>query len=201
MMSQRSPRERVLLVLLPAFLVLTVYGWFGARKPMSNLERTGKGLESARVNPISESDVRGVRAEAARLDRETETLLAQRAELEDELSRLVSAMRTDTGSTGAIEVLSGVLGRYGLRTVSEGELDPTRRAGIGERIKTLESTLADRGHRLDRRLWELELSGTYEAMLASLERLAVDAPAVIPVSIEMAETPEGGRLWKLVVWV
>lgn len=193
-------RERLLVMLLPAFVIVAVYGWFVLGGVNAERERVAAQLAEVSADPVAEPEI-------AAAQRELRAAVSQREALREELESKRAVLDRVTarfGSAGdpAAEIanLTNLLGRYGLRTIREG---PETGSGmrVSEQLKRIERELGRTGG--GRVLWSVDFAGTYAEVRAALEALPDRAPGLVPVALSMEEgdltTPT--RVWRLVVWV
>lgn len=196
----RSPRERLLITLFPAILVIVVYGLFLSRH--ARLQATRNELLGVRAKAATNVDVQAKQLELKRVEDELASYRTQQAELQQRWDRLVDQRyRTATKRHAGWAHLSSVLWQRGLQTYEEEPV--TGDARVPASLEAALQKLTKGVVTPQNRLMKIQFQGRYADVLAALEAIANHDTLMIPVSIEMtADEPDAPwRLWTLLVWI
>jgi hypothetical protein len=211
----KTPRERVILTLLPAIIAVCGYLLFFSRD--KELKAAVEALESARSAQVEPSVVYDeqlklddLQDESSRLKGEKSTLSAQKRELAA-IRETVPSARTD-----ALRQLSRMLWARGLHPFNESgveETDSKTAPSFDSVIKALapptpppnlfnpESAAVETP--ASKRLWQIQFYGRYGDVVSALESLRDSGLPIIPVSLTMSEARRetAWRSWTLLIWL
>jgi hypothetical protein len=201
---QMTERDKILTLVLPATLIIAVYGfWFNASKQR---ELTGlqKSLSAAVRSAPPEEELLRQRARAAKLQH----LLAAQ---EKDLARKKQYWEEATGSLDPatrprrLEQLHRVFLRHGLHLVGDapaegGNLGSDAR--ISPALQAFSRALTEASHRTPV-LWSIRVDGGYPELLAALKELAEGQPLGMPVGLSMKTGGIGSPVqkWVLLMWI
>jgi len=202
-MKPQTPRERILLMLLPTFLVIAAYGW--VIYPRQALEQSARALQAAQAGEPSLTDYVEKELEIKELDREIKQLLEQQTQLEDRRQSLMKGrVAGSNDQLSAIHSLTNLLALHNLQLVHEGPLEAKGEASFPAGLsKAARQVFGDNSPSLQPTLWQLKFHGRYHDVLRVVRHLAdTDHPA-IPIQLRMEEARFDTvmRTWTLVVWI
>jgi hypothetical protein len=206
-----TARERWFLTAAPAITVLAVYGFAFYGPGQANLARAQQGLVAARRVSVTQGEVdakrQAARSAQARLD-------GARLEVSGNPAGGTGLrVLAGTGSKGcaacdesrALAKITDVLKVRNILVVAStrtadsgaGNLMP---AGLGEAIKGVAGTAKGAGHG---GVWRMDLVGNFDDMRTSLSAIDALTVLVVPLSISMEPSQDGGPLhrWSLWVWM
>jgi len=200
MAIQVSSRDKQLLMVLPAIVVVIGYVWFFTKAPNQQLKALIGRINTANSKAPSRMDIAGVEARAAQLQRE---ITAARQEIEPlrlEVEKLTAPWMDPKRRAAASEVLTELWGRHRLFLASQQQV-----AEAQSRLSPTLTRLVDRARSAlggpGPGLWELRLFGSYPDMQAALEEVAVMDQPVVPVSLEMLNTAyPREKQWRVWLW-
>ncbi|MEO1130707.1 MAG: hypothetical protein AAFX05_13525 [Planctomycetota bacterium] len=198
-----TSRDKVLIALLPAILIIALYGWGFNRSLQREIDGLQSQLEDSSEKPVTDLDVRSEQARASSLAREMADLQERREGLERELDGVARPLANTSGGTAQSQDLTALLSRHGLQTIRQ---QPATGRSLGELAPVLAATakrLEKRVGALDRQLVRVEVSGRYSEVVDALTEMGSADSSIIGVSLEMADAPIGTevRTWTLVVWM
>jgi len=201
-MKPTSTRERVLLICLPAFMVIAVYGWL--IYPRQPLEQAETALRAAQAKVPSLTDVAEKQVKIKRLDQQ----LAEADERNSELKarrREVMTPRTSGSNQQltTIQDLTTLMISRNLRLLDQGPMDG-KTADLPEALRQAADQLSDKGEtKLEPVMWQLHFHGRYQDVLSVVKFLAETDHPAIPIQLLMDEVPTDTdwRTWTLVVWI
>ncbi len=193
-----SNREKWLLTLLPAFVILAVAGWFFIRpvseqnkKAQDQLAEMTSGQQSAGHLAQSRRELaearRAVDAEQSRLD-------SLRSELRQKQA-VWSGRKNIVASTDLVDLLT----RHRLVLVEESDVSPAELA-LSNTMRSVMNQLSDGDAN---RYRQMRIVGSYANVLAALTELSESSIACIPLRLSMdrANPQVSARGWTLVVWI
>lgn len=206
-MKIASSRERWLLILLPAGLVVAGYAWGFMADLQDSVNATEKELSAAIENAVPLSEVAAEQIRLNELVEEERELAEEKRELEVELSRLAGGFGAAAGSgrTQAMQDLSRLFELHGMTIVNE-----TPSVGrdqmpksLANAISRLEAFDTDADSKATVRMWRIQMVGRYTDLQRALTSMAQGGATAIPVSLSMAESQNRSslRTWTLVVWL
>ncbi|MEM0966935.1 MAG: hypothetical protein AAGJ81_12355 [Verrucomicrobiota bacterium] len=186
-MKTVSPRERVMVLLLPSAIILLIYGFFVVQplfKEKEELERQRTVLE---LRLPTQAERSTVRRQLLELQREVSTIRG--SDSESSKGRSVFSPNEVLEASAELEELMEV---HGVILMSESRAEAQDRRAY-ERL-------------LDKRpgseISRLELAGTFAGISALVSSLDQTGPALLPVAIEMDAGMQGEtdlRRWNL--WI
>jgi hypothetical protein len=212
----KTPRERLLVTLLPA--ILAACGYMLLYDRSKDLKAATEALEAARSARVSDETVFIERMKLADLRDDAEKVKTEKTALEARRKQL-AAVRDAAPNVRAeaLRQLSNMLWSRGLRPYQESAVEgsdaqtsqafedvirglaapPPTTPGVLTAAPTGDPTAAKH------RLWQIRFYGRYGDVAAALESLRDSGLPIIPVSITMSETRHetNWRSWTLMLWL
>jgi hypothetical protein len=202
-MKPQTPRERILLTLLPTFLVIAVYGWL--IYPRQALEQSTQALQAAQAGEPSLTEYVEKELQIKELDREIEQLLEQQAGLEERRQNLMtSRLAGSSDQISTVHSLTNLMAMNRLQLVHEGPLEGKEQASFPPRLtQAARRAFGEEGSSLQPTLWQLKFHGRYHDVLRVVRHLAETDHPAIPIQLRMEEArfDTDIRAWTLVVWI
>jgi hypothetical protein len=212
----KTPRERVLLTLLPA--ILAVCGYVLIFDRSADLKAATAALESARSAQVSEDTVIIERMKLADLREQADLLKTEKNKLEERRRGLAAVRQTAPAVRAeALRQLSNMLWNRGLHPYQESAVegaDAQTSPSFDEVIRGLATPTGSTPGVLNptpsgdptagsRRLWQIRFYGRYGDVASALESLRDSGLPIIPVSLTMSETRNETtwRSWTLLLWL
>ncbi|MCL4207048.1 MAG: hypothetical protein KJ000_31585 [Pirellulaceae bacterium] len=201
-----SPRERLLVLLLPLTIVLAGYAWWFnmfQRPKMAKIQKDHAAASAAAIEPIALMEQR---AALAQIRREVQALEDRRAAQRQEAGQL-SGTRPDPLQTHqAAEELTAVFRRHRLKLIEEA---PAGRGDAGRLPKALTDAVSRLGPAPpsgSEQVRSFKLSGRFLDLLAAVRELTDDdTPPGVPIGLSMDEVDSTwqseNRVWTLLVWM
>lgn len=200
-MKPKTTRERWMLVLIPAALVLIVYGFFIRGSLMSELKAVSSDAERLRAVPITQEGNARMRADRDELAREEQQIDARIAELRNS-PLLPSGFGRSANRSAALREITGLMERHRLRLNDQGQVSLAEAGApnsFEEMIANTRSMLESGAEPTYRRF---RFTGRYQDAYGMLKELAASGMPVIPASIRMDRIEGSSHLrWELVVWM
>lgn len=198
----KTPRERLLIMLLPALVIVGGYLMGYARD--KELEAARAGLASARASAVSYMDVLAEQEKIADVRSQLDEIKKEKTQLDARWSRLGSMHEREAGTRiDSVRTLSKMLWDCGLHSFEESIADD----GLGELPPSFQGALrrlkGDSAPVATHRLWKIRFIGRYADVMEALESLRDSGSPIIPVSISMSETRADTqyRSWTLLLWI
>ncbi len=193
-------RDKILLVVLPALLILIVYAFAFTKAPLERLRAITAQVDAARAGAPSEADIVAERARATRLSRDLERAKAELQPLKEELGRLTASWTNSTERLLGNDMLSTLWSKHGL--LLQEQLVLTNDTSVTPALQQLaDRARATLGHGRYPVLWEVRLQGGFLNMLDALDELSRSDIAAVPVALEMSDNVRmSGKAWKLRLW-
>jgi len=212
----KTPRERIIVTLLPAILALCGYMLFFNRD--ADLKAAINSLESARSAKVGEETVFVERTKLADLRDESVEMKAEKAKLEERRTELAAIRQTAPAVRAeALRQLSNMLWSCRLHPYQESPADSAdsqMSPSFDEVIRGLSAPTTPTTGVLNpapageptagsRRLWQIRFYGRYGDVATALESLRDSGLPIIPVSLTMAESRSETtwRSWTLLLWL
>jgi hypothetical protein len=203
----KTPREQMLLMLMPAFAVVAVY-MLGYNRD-AELTKAREELEAFRPSAVSDYDVDLEREKLQETEVKMSAVKKEKSELEKRWAALDRGQQSDLSHrSGALLKLTQMLWDRGLHTVEESaaseggsEIPPSFQDAL-TKLKG-DQAAASSSQGAPQRLWKIRFYGRYADVLEALETLRDSGSPVIPVGLSMSETqPETDwRSWTLLIWI
>jgi type II secretory pathway component PulM len=192
----KTPREKFMILGLPALLILAVYvNWFNSplQKDLVKANNELRGLQSKVSSP-------GILVQkSARLNQ----LTNEWKQVQDNHVQLEQQWKTLAGLDEAhrsekIEELAESLKRHGLNIIEQ-TLESGKQGTVPHALDAVGKRMGDRKPQV----WRFRMVGSYASMLRVLDELTYGDPAVTPLGLTMKEIrlTTDLREWTLVVWI
>jgi len=186
-----SARERILLLILPAALVVLLYSFGWNPSHIKALTSSTGELQKAREKESTRSVVLDDRS----LDREIARLSAEKTKLQRQLDALTGEGSTDAQRTETVMLMSALLRRHRLLVVEESPVGAPDKT-VAPRTTAKKSALSGKA---PERFWKIRFLGSWADVTAALTDLRSFEAPCFPVSLTMAEPQSGTpiRDWTL----
>ncbi|MCE9608292.1 MAG: hypothetical protein K8U03_25685 [Planctomycetia bacterium] len=197
----KTPREQMLVMLLPALLVIGGYVLGYSRD--SELKAASKSLEALRPSAVSPMDVVAEKLKLENSQEKLDGVKKEKTEWDARWKSLGAMQITEPQlRTNALRQISKMLWDRGLYPFEEsaatnsGDLPPS----FQEALNRLNKDNTSPG---TTRLWKIRFYGRYADVLETLESLRDSGSSVIPVALSMSETSSetAWRSWTLLLWI
>lgn len=194
-----TPRERLLIMLLPALIVVGGYVLVYARD--KELETARAGLEAARKSAVLYTDVIDAQDKVDAARAKLDGLKKEKADLEARWKKLGSVNdRAAHDRNHTVKEVSRMLRDCGLHKIDESVADDELPPSFQSVLTQLNGGQLPQG---SRRLLKVRVLGRYAEVLEALELLRDSGSPVIPIGITMSDirpdTPY--RSWILLLWI
>jgi hypothetical protein len=194
-----TPRERLLIMLLPALIVVGGYVLGYARD--KELEAARAGLETARKSEVPYMDVVDAQEKVDEANAKLAQVKKQKSELEARWRKLGSVHNREAHDRNhAVKEVSRMLRDRGLHSIDESMADDELPPSFQSVLTQLNG---DQPPQSSRRLLKIRVVGRYAEVLEALESLRDSGSPVIPISLSMSDirpdTPY--RSWILLLWI
>jgi hypothetical protein len=201
-----TPRERLLVLLLPLTVVLAGYAWWFnmfQRPKMTKIQKDHAAASAAAIQPMALMEQR---AALAQTRREIKALEERRNAQRQEAGQL-SGTRPDPHQTHqAAEELTAIFRRHRLQLIEEG---PAGRGDTGRLPKALTDAVSRLGPAPSsgsEQVRSFKLSGRFLDLLNAVRDLTDDdTPPGVPIGLSMDEVDatwqSESRVWTLLVWM
>lgn len=203
----KTPREQMLLMLMPAFAVVAVYMLGYSRD--ADLKKAREELEAFRPTAVQPPEIQVAQWKLESLEEKRDEVKKEKTELEKRWAALDKGQQSDLSHrSGALLKLTQMLWDRGLHTFEESaaseigsEMPPSFQDALtklkGDRAAASSSSGAPQ------RLWKIRFYGRYADVLEALESLRDSGSPAIPVGLSMSESnPETDwRSWTLLIWI
>lgn len=198
----KTPREQMLIMLLPAFAV--VGGYMLGYNRDAELSTARNALAAARPTAASAIDVATERMKLEAVQEKAEEIKKEKAVFDDRWKALGSVRQSEPAARAfALQKLSKMLWDRGLYPFEESAATE----GTSEIPPSFQEVLtrlnADKPASGAQRLWRIRFYGRYADVLETLESLRDSGSSVIPVGLSMSEsrTETSWRSWTLLLWI
>ena len=198
---QITPRDRVLLIVLPALALFILYSFVLTKKPNATLKALTQRVATAEKNKPSEEALAQQRAGRENVAARVAKARAELEPIRAALNKQMDTWQDRRKRLQANDDLTVLWQRHGLSLVEQGTVS-TSEAGVTpliDRLQRQTRTLLNR--EFGPVLWEVRLRGSFMDAKSALEEISTTDLPVIPVSMEMQSTPQNlGKLWTLRLW-
>ena len=202
-MNPTTTREKLLLLVLPAALILGFYSFKLSGVRSRHAAAQAALVEAEKTTP-KHAQFHAERKRIADLNQELAELAKQNRERDSQWRKLQEdRSSSSTVRIETIEDVTALLNRNGLKLLDE---EPSEEADAGklpislERVATL---LKKDNAEVKTQLWRVRFEGCYEDVLHAIEELNETEPLAIPVHLQMGDakitTPT--RSWTLFLWI
>ncbi|HYV34907.1 MAG TPA: hypothetical protein VE988_04330 [Gemmataceae bacterium] len=197
-----SKRDKVLVVILPAVLILLGYGWTATDKH-KRLAAASQALDAAQKQAPPPEIVRAMAVQVDSLSRDLakkqKDVAALKQRWDDAAVKCGSAeLRNDR-----IKKLTALLMQHRLTVLDDSEAEGSSAGKLPVAMEQLAQQLAQTNKNLKPQLRQLHLHGSYLDMHQVLKELSEGEVLAIPVGLSMKANKDGGsqRDWTLLVWI
>ena len=192
-----SPREKRLLVCLPAIIIIIGYTWVYGRKVTQSVATAREELAKTQqsTGPSTQSAI----AMAANDDLSDELL---------EVEARLAALRKQSGAgvsrpadrTRTLRTLTSIIAGNNMQLNSTSK---SAQAPRSQGVQALTRQLAESNLRPAAEFWSIEAKGSYLEMLGVLKAFEEHEDFIVPVDIEMNESDAGDsrQRWSFTVWI
>ncbi|HYG73963.1 MAG TPA: hypothetical protein VEK08_03065 [Planctomycetota bacterium] len=189
-----NPRDKWLLICLPAIFTAIVYSWGFARKNSVALSEARKQLQAVSDQPDAQAALMRKTQELSRLEDQYENY----AERKNAARAVPGVPHSGANRAAALKVLAAAADKSNLVLLQS--------SALSEASKLKEVAAISKGIDLPApQLWRLELAGSYLNMLKMLTELKKAETFVVPLEVKMEplkdETDSPGQKWTLTVWI
>lgn len=200
-----TERDKRVVLLLPAILVVAGYGWFVFAGKYEEQTRLTRSLEEARARTPNAPQLQAQQRYLSQLLR---GVSYQQAELEAARQKWLLAAGACTEPAlrnERIEKLTRLLQRQGLRLLEDGEVNTARDRDVRLPIdlEPLARQMTQVSGAAPPQLRRIRLHGRYADMERALQELGQGEALAIPVVLTMKAATETAdqREWTLLVWI
>jgi hypothetical protein len=202
-MTPTTNREKMLLLILPAALILGLYSF-----KLSGLRARHTGAEAAlaeaqKTTPTP-AQFQVERKRVADLNLELADVENQNRDWLDRWHKLQDDRSTDsTLRIEAIEDLTALLNHNRLTLIDEEPAEGTDAGKLPMALEHVAKLLKEKNSEVKTQLWRVRFDGRYEDVLHALEELSETEPLAIPVHLQMSEAKlsTDTRRWTLFLWI
>lgn len=193
-----TERDKWLCAILPALLMLAVYGWVIARPVLRENAAMRAELRMQEPPKMRDERLAAARAEGGRLVEELAALRVETAGMESPATAGASPEAAARNRASVLRMLSDLCGPSGARLVSA-QRQESGGAGGGDGggglLERMKWTAAQP--------WRLELRGTYGGMARWLEALSELGVQALPTGLDMDPGTEAASpaSWTLDMWI
>jgi hypothetical protein len=191
-MKSLTARERLMVTIMPAALIMLIYFFFFSRPAGEKLKDLRREVEVAQGRVPSGRERADVLAELKPLDEEvSEKRIAARSRIERSESILAFWNDPDAKAKGG-EFIGNLLAANGVVLIEESVASEEDRGDFITLFEPLPSA----------ELWLLRLAGTYDSMRRTIAAIGKTEFPLVPAGIEMESMVEGNQtihLWNL--WI
>lgn len=199
-----TERDKVLVLVVPAFMVAAAYGWLVMPGKRDELKRAETSLERARAAAPSASQLFAEQAAltglSAQIDRQQKELLATRERWHAAVGRCADPARRNE----RIQKLTGLLARCELSFVEDTETpDGGKDHKLSPALEGLTQQIAKLSGNQKPQLRRVRFLGRYLDVHKALGELNRGEVLAIPVGLTMKEAPPATdrQEWTLLVWI
>jgi hypothetical protein len=202
-MTPKTNREKLLLLVLPAALILAFYSF-----KLSGLRTRQAGarasLEEARKTIPTQPQFQVERKRIADLNLELADVVNQNRDRESQWRKLQEDRSTNsTLRIETIEDVTALLNRNRLELTDEEPAEENNAVKLPLALERVATLLKKNNPEVNTQLWRVRFVGRYEDVLRALEELNETEPLAIPVYLQMGEAKLSTevRSWTLLLWI
>lgn len=200
-MKPKTTRERWMLVLIPAAVVLIVYGFFIRGPLMSKLDTVSSEAERLRADPVAPADNARLASQRDELILEEQQIDARIAELQNS-PLLPSGFGRSASRSSALREITGLMERHRLRLNDQGQVSLAEAGAPNSFEEMIANTRAMLEASAEPTYRRFRFTGRYQDAYMMLRDLAESGLPVIPASLRMERIEGSSHLrWELVVWM
>jgi hypothetical protein len=198
-----TPRDRVLMMLLPGMAILVIYGayFFTARqKPLAKLQADVAAAKAQVPSPQLMHDRQQAQKYAQKKVADAE---GKAKELQVEFEAKIRHCQTGVGRSMRITKLTDLLNAHGLQVLdhipAEGSGKAIKLSGAQERLV---KQLIESGKPVPQ-AWQFDIFGKFTDLAAALEELGEGELIAVPLGVTMDEVKDvsPNRHWSLMLWI
>ena len=202
-MTPTTNREKMLMLILPAALILGLYSF-----KLSGLRTRHAGAEAARAaaqkTTPAPAQFQAERKRIAELNQELADVENQNRDWNVKWRKLQHDRSTDsTLRIEAIEDLTALLNHNRLTLIDEEPAEGNDAGKLPMALERVATLLKEKNPEVKTQLWRVRFDGRYEDVLRALEELSETEPLAIPVHLQMGEAKLSTetRHWTLYLWI
>jgi hypothetical protein len=200
----QSNREKILLIVAPAVLVVIAYTWwFGVVDKSKRLFQVLKELDKAEKAAPAPEQFREPEMQRAMLMRELEKYQKEQTVARQTWDALAAACANPDMRNERIEKLTTLLAQHHLTLVDDGESNASSGGSTPKALDALGKLLTENAKNLKPQLRQLHFSGNYVDVHALLQDLSRGEVVAVPVGLTMKPATDGTakREWTMLVWI
>jgi hypothetical protein len=197
-----SERDKLLAMVLPALLVLIVYGVFLMPRKLTERTMVAKTAAAARESAPRPEQLAERQAALGRLARDNELLRAHVDSLNKSWQVAACNCASPARRNERMEKLSALLKRHGLSFVDDDLAVDTGKERLAAFLVPLAQDITQGAANLKPQVRRLRFQGRFHDVLDALEELSRGEILAIPVGLTMKTIPHPDRReWLLLVWI
>jgi hypothetical protein len=200
----KSNREKILVMVAPAVLVVIAYTWwFGVVGKSKLLFQGFRELDKAEKAAPAPEQFREPEMQRARLMRELDKYQKEQAVARQTWDALAAACANPDMRNERIEKLTTLLAQHHLTLVDDGEADSSQGGSAPKALDALGKLLTEKAKNLKPQLRQLHFRGNYVDVHALLQDLSRGEVVAVPVGLTMKPAMDGTpkREWTMLVWI
>jgi hypothetical protein len=199
-----STREKLLLTLLPAALIVACYAWLGSvtgkTKMLLGLQQEVAKAESMAPTP---AQLLGQERQLVSLTSEINRQMLQQQDSRQTWETLVAKCASAEQRNERIEKLTGLLKRHNLNLLDDAEADGGKDGRLSPMLESMGKLFAETPKKQKPQLRHLHFQGNYLDVKSILQELSLGELLAIPVGLTMKQmkNSDDKREWTLLVWI
>lgn len=201
-----SPRERLLVLLLPSVAVLGSYAWWFNMVQRPRLATLQKDYAAAVAGAVQRITVLEQRAELAKTQREVAALEQRQSDLQRQAHDLSCSYLDPQQRHHVEEQLTAVFQRHRLRLIEEAPAGKGEAGKLPRALTEAVSRLGPAPTSSSEHVRTFKLSGSFLDLLHAVQDLSESETAPgVPIGVNMDEVDQEwqseSRVWTLLVWM
>ncbi|HEY5313450.1 MAG TPA: hypothetical protein VIK18_13075 [Pirellulales bacterium] len=202
-MALTTNREKMLVLVFPAILILGVYSFKlrGFRDRLTGARNSVAAAQKSLPAPVA---VQTEQRRIGELNRQLADVEKQSGDWEQQWHELQASRGVDSRARiEAIEGLTALLNRNRLALQEGGPADKGESTRLPKELEEVVKLLAEKKTEVRPQLWRVRFIGRYADVLDALEELQTAEPLVVPVHLQMtnASLATDQRSWTLYLWI
>ena len=199
-----STREKLVLTLLPAALIVACYAWLGSvtgkTKLLLGLQQEVAKAETMAPTP---TQLQMQERQLASLTGEINRQMLLQQDSRQAWEALVAKCASAEQRNERIEKLTGLLKRHNLSLLDDAEADGGKDGRLSPMLENIGKLLAETPKKQKPQLRHLHFEGNYLNVKSVLQELSQGELLAIPVGLTMKQmkNSEDRREWTLLVWI
>lgn len=195
-------RQKVLKMILPSAVVLTLYIWIFGMPAQSRLTDATEARDKARAEAPGAMELNLARQRTAMLIDHQRKMKTEKTELLQRVVACIAELGSGQGRTEKLQAVTSGLGRQGLTLLEDGKAGKEYEAALSmvlkKELKSMEGAPA-----VDPVLWRIRFVGRYLDVLQYMENLFREKTPIIPMGLTMEKANPGTthRIWSLLLWI